>query len=396
MRSRGYSDSAAISEPPALAPVSYELMPDGETHPNIATRSMETGMRRMPTFHAVNPTLTSVVGRERVLPAWQELGENARYFFQTPQWVASLSDQIADDVVLGALVDGDRPVAVSILRRSRLRRWGISLKVLGGPGHLEEFRLFADGLLAQEADSRCSFDEIVRHLGSWHVVRLNRLRIGSPWLALADGRASVEEEPGEGVGVLDTCRDADAWSREMPKNMRDSIKKARRRLEKGGSSEVVVSTGGDVAGGFEQFVLLEGSGQKGRNRSDISHMPAWRSLLLGYLLASDTAEVRSLTIDGQIAASQLSVRVGRTLFLIKIAYDEQLAHLSPGNVLMANLVEACCEDPNVDRIDCIVWQPWHQRWGLVREPTFRLTAFNPRSARGALAGVVWNARRRLR
>jgi len=236
----------------------------------------------------------------------------------------------------------------------------------------------------------------MRHLGSWHVVRLNRLRIGSPWLVLADGGGCVEEEPEEGVGVLDTCRDADAWSREMPKNMRDTIKKARRRLERGGGSEVVVSTGGDVAGGFEQYVLLEGSGQKGRNRTDLSHKREWRSLLLDYLLASDTAEVRCLYIDGQAAASPLSVRVGRTLFLIKIAYDEQLANLSPGNVLMANLVEACCEDPNVDRIDCVVWQPWHQRWGLVREPTFRLTAFNPRSVRGALAGIVWNARRHLR
>jgi CelD/BcsL family acetyltransferase involved in cellulose biosynthesis len=236
----------------------------------------------------------------------------------------------------------------------------------------------------------------MRHLGSWHVVRLNRLRIGSPWLALADGRGCVEEEPGEGVGVLDTCRDADAWSREMPKNMRDSIKKARRKLERVGGSEVVVSTGEDVAGGFEQYVLLEGSGQKGRNKTDLSHKREWRSLLLDYLRASDTAEVRCLYIDGQIAACQLSARVDRTLFLIKIAYDEQLAHLSPGNVLMAHLIEACCEDPHVDRVDCIVWQPWHQRWGLVREPTFRLTAFNHKSIRGALAGIVWNTRRHLR
>jgi CelD/BcsL family acetyltransferase involved in cellulose biosynthesis len=100
-------------------------------------------------------------------------------------------------------------------------------------------------------------------------------------------------------------------------------------------------------------------------------------------------------MDNRIAASQLSVRVGRTLFLLKIAYDEQLAYLSPGNVLMANLVESCCEDPDVDRIDCTVWQPWHQRWGMTREPTFRFTAFNSRSVRGALAGVAWNARRHL-
>jgi hypothetical protein len=298
-------------------------------------------------------------------------------------------------VVFGALVDGDRPVAVSVLRRSLRRRWGINLKVLYGPGYLDGIRLFADGLLAPDVDDRCSFDEIMRHLGPWHVMRLRRLRIGSPWLVLAGDRGCVEEEPDEGVGVLDTGRDADAWWREMPKNMRGSILQARGRLKRSGGSEVVVLTGGDVAAGFEQFLLLEASGWKGRQGTDLSHTPAWRSLWLGYLLASDTAQVRCLNIGGRTVASQLTVRVGRTLFVPKIAYDEQLAHLSPGNLLMANLVEACCEDPNVDRIDWIVSQPWHQRWGMVREPTFRLTAFNSRSVRGALAGIAWNARRRL-
>jgi CelD/BcsL family acetyltransferase involved in cellulose biosynthesis len=346
-------------------------------------------------FHTEDLPLAGALGLERVLPTWQLLGGHASYFFQTPEWIASLYGHIVDDVVLAALVDSLRPVSVSILRRSLRRRWGISLEVLEAPGNLEEFRLFADGILARDADDRCSFDEIMRHLGSWHVMQLSRLRVGSPWLALANERAVVEEEPEQGVGVLDTARDADAWWREMPKNMRDSVRKARNRSERGGGSEVVLSTGGGIAGGFEQFVLLESSQQKGRQATDLAHKPAWRSLLRGYLVASEMAEVRSLNIDGRIAASQLTVRVGRTLFLLKIAYDEQLAHLSPGNVLMANLVEICCEDPNVDRIDCTVWQPWHQRWGMFREPTFRLTAFDSMSVRGALAGVVWNSRRHL-
>jgi hypothetical protein len=87
------------------------------------------------------------------------------------------------------------------------------------------------------------------------------------------------------------------------------------------------------------------------------------------------------------------VTVGGSLVFIEVAYDEQLAHLSPGNVLMANLVEECCEDPSVHRIDCTVWQSWHQRRGMVREPTYRLLAFNRRSAGGALVGAAWHARR---
>jgi hypothetical protein len=338
---------------------------------------------------AADPALAAAVGFERVLPDWRALGETARYYYQTPHWIACLSRHL-DDAVFVTFADGQRPVAVSMLRRSR-KRWGVNFDILFGPGYLETFRLGADGLLASDADDRYSFDEIMSHLSPWHAVRLSRLRPGSPWLRLAGVSAHVEEEPEGGVGVLDTNRAADEWRRVMPGNIRDSIKKTQRKADREGGSEVAVLTGEGVARGFEQFMQLEASGWKGRSKTDLCHKPAWRSLLLDYLLGSDTAEVRCLNIDGRIAAAQLSVRVDRTLFLLKIAYDEQLAHLSPGNILMANLVEVCCEDPNVDRIDCTVWQPWHQRWGMVREPTFRLTAFNSRSVRGALAGTVWNA-----
>jgi len=328
--------------------------------------------------------------------AWQELGANARYFFQTPEWMELVAAWVEDDLAWGAVIDSGRPVAVSVLRHARKGPAGLGPKVLSEVRVADKWS-FTDCLLDAKIDgsNAVELDEVVGASGAWDVLWLGDLRAGSPWLALAVGRARVREEPVGGVGILDTPLGADAWWRMLPKNMRDSIRKARRRIEACGGSEIVSSTGAELLAAYEEFVALEASGWKGAAGTALLQRSAARDLLRDYLCVAGTAQVRSLRIGDRLAASQLTVRVGGSLVLLKVAYDEQLAHLSPGNVLMADLVEECCEDPAVDRIDCTVWQEWHQRWGMVREPTFRLVAFNHRSVLGAIAGSAWNARRLL-
>ena len=62
--------------------------------------------------------------------------------------------------------------------------------------------------------------------------------------------------------------------------------------------------------------------------------------------------IRSLLIDDRPAACQLTVLVQDTLYLLRTAYDESLQHLSPGDILMADLISTACDDPTINRIDC--------------------------------------------
>ncbi len=327
--------------------------------------------------------------------AWQELGANAKYFFQTPEWMEHAAALIEGDLAWGVLTESGRPAAVSVLRHSQRKRAGIRFRVL------EEARVgdwlypYTDCLLDRKAGGRrtIDLDDFADASGPWDVLNLRALRVGSPWIELAVGRAYLQEEPDGGVGILGTRLGPDDWLRTLPRNMRDSIRKARGRIEACGGGQVVVSTGPELPAAYEQFVALEASGWKGAQGTALSRRPAMRGLLRDYLPSAGTAHIRSLFVGDRLAASQVGVTVDGSLFLMKVAYDEQLAHLSPGNVLMANLVEECCEDPAVDRIDCTVWQEWHQRWGMVREPTYRLLAFNHRTVGGAVVGSAWHSRR---
>jgi CelD/BcsL family acetyltransferase involved in cellulose biosynthesis len=332
----------------------------------------------------------------RVRAAWTELGANARYFFQTPEWIERIAPLVDPDVVLGALFHDGRPVAASILRRRLRRVAGVAFNILS------EVRLgaaelpLADSLIeASQGGGRSRLDDLLDVTAPWDVVFLSRLRVGSPWLELASGSKDVRDEPDVGVGVLDTSAAIDELHSAMPRNMRDTIRKARRRIDQRGGAEVRVATGPDIAEAYDGFVTLEAAGWKGGNGTALAQTPWMRDMLRDYLLACDTAQVRTLYIDGRLAASQFGVRVAGVLSLMYVTFDEDLADLSPGNVLMADLVESCCGDPGVERIDCGGWQPWHQRWGMIREPTYTLVAFNRRSPRGMIARLGWPAEQLL-
>jgi len=220
----------------------------------------------------------------------------------------------------GVLTESGRPAAVSVLLRSRLKRAGIGIRVLSDVRVGDMTYPFSDCVLDARPDVRsaAALDELLGVTGAWDVWDLRDRRAGSPWLELSAGRAYVAEEPTGGVGILDTRVGVDEWWPTLPVNMRNSIRKARRRVEACGGSEIVVSTAAELPAAYGQFVALEASGWKGAEATSLSHRPAWRDL---------------------------------------------------------------------------VWQGCHQRWGMVREPTYRLLAFNHRSVRGALVGAAWHARR---
>ena len=313
-----------------------------------------------------------------VRSAWQALGSNAQNVFQTPEWVEGFADRVDDDVAWGMLDVAGRPAAVSVLRRSVHREAGNTWNVLSELRVGESQVLHGEGLLDRRLIRGPRLRELLDASGPWDVLRLTGLRSVSPWLELADC-AQVQVEADGGVGVLDTSGGIDECWGAIHKNMRHSIRKARRRVSASGDASVVVATGSDVAGAYEAFIALEASGWKGRGAGALVKMAQERELLRDYLRVSGTAQIRSLHIDGRLVASQVAVTVARTLFLWRIAYDQRFSALSPSNVLMADLVQTCCADPGIDRIDCLVWQPWHARWGMAREPTYSLLDFNPRS-----------------
>lgn len=313
-----------------------------------------------------------------VSDAWAALlaPSGPRSFEQRTEWARALAQEAhGDDARWLVAEDEEGPVA-ALPYLVGMRRYGpLRVRVLSnewGTDGLAAARLRPAALRRVLLDASADAGEPI------DVLSLNRLIPGSTFLRLATAAPSglsAETRHG-GCSVIDTVVDGDEWFAAASKNLRASLRKARNRFERQGAMTVTVATSADeIAAAFDEYVTIEASGWKG-DKGALANRSADRALMRAFLLDAACAHggasfVRTLRLDGRPAAAQLGCVTGRTLELLKVAYDDALADLSPSNLLMADLVRDCCDRRDVDRIDLITHQPWHERWHPEVIPTYQ-------------------------
>ncbi len=131
-------------------------------------------------------------------------------------------------------------------------------------------------------------------------------------------------------------------------NLRQQWRRRSRALQRAGRSALRVRTDGPgLERDVEAFIRLEARSWKGREGTAIASDP--RSDLLYRSFAREAAEAGMLRIyvlelDGTPVAMDLGCRVGDVGFLVKTAFDESLARLSPGLVLRGEVLRASIEE----------------------------------------------------
>jgi CelD/BcsL family acetyltransferase involved in cellulose biosynthesis len=326
-------------------------------------------------------------------PAWTALLAEVPLVshIQLAEWAEATSDEAHDDDSRWFVGEDDRgPVAV-LPYQVNVRRFGplrmramANMRVTDG---LVAPRLSAEdlrgALLAAADDDGEPLD----------VLSLNGLRPGMAFLRLAVAAPSgiqAETRYG-GHSVIETGVTGDEWFAATSKNLKASLRKARNRLERRGAMAVTTATTRDeVEAAFDEYVAIEATGWKAEAGA-LANRPVEHALLRHFLLAaadSGRVSVRTLRLDGRPAAAQLTSLTTGTLELLKVAYDEELADLSPSNLLMADLIRECCDSPDVTRIDLLTNQTWHDRWHADEHPTYKARGFNLRRPGGVAAWVA--------
>lgn len=151
------------------------------------------------------------------------------------------------------------------------------------------------------------------------------------------------------------------------RNFRRNLKVARKRLEELPDVRFrVVRETGALAAELPTFLDLETSGWKGEGRSSIRHragLADYYADLAGSLAGErDYCEIIGLYTGDRCIASVLAARTGATLSALKTGYDQAYGRYSPGQLVIAHLVERCCADPGVERVNFVSEAPWLQSW----------------------------------
>lgn len=133
------------------------------------------------------------------------------------------------------------------------------------------------------------------------------------------------------------------------------FRRCRRRLEERGRLEFRVQEGRhDASGWIRDFLRIEASGWKGKERTAIACRPderAYFEAMCHAAAAQGRALVYSLELDGRAIAITVNFRKGRGVWCFKTAYLDDLARFAPGALLEYEASVAACEDPGIDWVD---------------------------------------------
>jgi CelD/BcsL family acetyltransferase involved in cellulose biosynthesis len=205
-------------------------------------------------------------------------------------------------------------------------------------------------------------------------IRFSGIREGSRILC-ADGLEAARATPLKAASwkrtgsTLPTLGAFDDYERQLHANFRRNLRKARNRCDREHEVSVEIATGADARSPehLDRFLALEASGWKGRAGTAIKGSPRlvdFYSALTERMGDRGWLEWQFLTFDGVPVAGHLAIRFGRSLVLLKIAYDEAHARIGPGNLLFREVAARAFADEGLDEINCLSNTPWHANWRM--------------------------------
>lgn len=329
--------------------------------------------------------------------------------FFNPRFLAPAMPRLEDrEVRLAVIRDGDGsgnrlrflmpfsverpaiPLGVSILRT-----WSSPYGPLGAPlvdrddpvGVLEDF-----------------FEIIARpSMGLPSVAVFPDLRLAGPVARLIRTVAIGRNLPVLTVGeydrpILQSVADGDAYLRQSLSghHWRDFNRLKRRLAEKGALEYDVARGPEDIRLALEDFLSLEQSGWKGRERTAMAsdrYRAAFAREAINNLAEQDKARIHSFRVDGRTVASLIVFVDAGIAYTWKTAFDEGLSAFSPGTLLMIEATRTHLDDPNIDMTDSCATpdHPVMSRLWNEREPmgtlVVGLTPAADRAARQAAAQI---------
>ena len=151
--------------------------------------------------------------------------------------------------------------------------------------------------------------------------------------------------------------------------------------------------GPELESRLEEFYRVEASGWKGRNGTAIVSHERTRQFYTG--LAHDAAQrgwlrLYALHVGNHCIAADYGLAYRRTVSMLKIGYDEDWAHYSPGQVMRKRVLEhlfTAGEDGMYDMgLGGGEHRAYKERWANHERPFVLLRLFNPRSVRARAVG----------
>lgn len=253
---------------------------------------------------------------------------------------------------------------------SIIRAWANPFGPLGTP-------------LVDHEDAAETIDNLLEALGGTKsglpdILVLPDMRLEGPVASLLRAVALSRNLPiGETDLAKRPCLESDLDAKDyltgtISPHHRHEIRRQWRRLsEHGELSYVVARQPEEIRHHLEEFLTLENSGWKGRQRSAMvadRYRSAFAREAINNLAETDNVRIHSLALDGEAIASMIVLVSSGEAWTWKTSFDEKWARYSPGKLLVERLTEWHLDDLNIRSTDScavpdhpIMSRLWYER-----------------------------------
>ncbi len=287
--------------------------------------------------------------------------------------------------------NGERLIGVLPIIATARRPLGSGMLALKTPPGATEL-LESDGLERQAAGMML---EYINNISPSVIsLKLNQLNESSPWLKIldsADNRFIVFKEFYGRNSYLQLQGNFKTYRSNLSKNFKRNLKRRAKKLAQLDNIELDFRNADQIgAEGIEAFSQIEASGWKGRRGTALAQQDDlydfYRELTENGT-ETGTFQWHFLKNDGNVIAAQLAAEMAETLIIIKIAFNEDYADYSPGNLLFEQTIKWAYDRENIKLIDCMTDQAWHSNWNMQKRKKFNVFLY-PRRIIPVLAGLL--------
>jgi CelD/BcsL family acetyltransferase involved in cellulose biosynthesis len=328
-------------------------------------------------------------------------------FFHLYEWYLSYLEALETDhdsvLFFVAHRDGGDIEGIFPLKRTRKRHFGITATILESPSH--PHLSLRDILICGNADHSGLLTDFVNFVAAhpeykFDIIRIENALEDSGILELMAGQPHVLnawEETGF-CNYLPVVP-GEQHSEGLSKSLRTQLRKARNKASRqGGTRCLSARDPGELRQFYRHFLDVEGSGWKKADGTAIILHPsltAFYDSIMRHYSAIGACEIDLLVLESAIIAAQFSLVVDKTMYVLKIGYDEQCAELSPGGLLLQDVLERYESSGAVEHVNLVTDMAWHRRWRPKRYKVFCCHRFNT-TIPGLLAFASFYAKRMMR
>lgn len=172
---------------------------------------------------------------------------------------------------------------------------------------------------------------------------------------------------------------SDAYFAGLSQNARKNLTRRSRELEKIPDIRFLFRKNlRSVHENTARFLDVESGGWKGKEKTAVRNFPGSTELFeeAAEELAKQGLMAFSFLETGEkTMAAHYAMVNNRTLYILKMSYDEAYEECAPGNLLMLKVIEAACDSGAFDEVNFVAAPPSAARWNVQKRPLVHLIIF---------------------